>query len=181
MLVNEPAEYPEPDKDKASNQALLHQPEGTQSALPHSPPPSQWAILFCSLPGHICHLKWWLRKFFVDYMNIFYMYAELGNDEHAEMLLKLHDLPNPSVFETTSKLGGTGLILTVPTHAEITQKLCVLNDQSQTFPQVVSVGHNRVPHAWLLNTGPTGYDNKESDRCQLSGVAHIRVMNGLMN
>jgi hypothetical protein len=41
MLVNEPAEYPEPDKDKASNQALLHQPEGTQSPLPHSPPPSQ--------------------------------------------------------------------------------------------------------------------------------------------
>ena len=94
MLVNGLAEYPEPVQDEASNEALLHEPEGTQSTLPCAPP-YQWAVLFCALPGHVCHLKWWLTKFFAGHMNIFYMYAELGNDECTEMLLKLQDLPNP--------------------------------------------------------------------------------------
>jgi hypothetical protein len=54
MHVKEPTEYPEPDKDKASNAALLHEPESDKSALPCSPPP-QKAVLFCLLPGQVCH------------------------------------------------------------------------------------------------------------------------------
>jgi hypothetical protein len=32
-----------------------------------------------------------------------------------------------------------------------------------------------------LNTGPNGYDNRASDLHQLSGVAQMRVLHGLMN
>jgi len=57
MIAKEPAEYPEPDKDKASNEAHLYQPESNKSALPRAPPP-QKAVLLCPLPGRVCHLQW---------------------------------------------------------------------------------------------------------------------------
>jgi hypothetical protein len=181
MLVNEPAEYPEPDEDEASNEALLHEPESNQSALPRAPPPPQKAVLFCPLPGQVRHLKWWLTKFVADHLDIFYMYAEMGNDERTEMQLKFQDSPNPSVFVTTPKVGGTGLNLTAANHAVITQKFWVLNEQRQAFARVVRLGQNRVPHTWLLNTGPSGYDNRASDLHQLSGVAQMKVLHGLMS
>jgi len=180
MLVKEPAEYPEPDEDEASNEALLHKPESNQSPLPRAPPP-QKAVLFCPLPGQVRHLKWWLTKFFVDHLDIFYMYAEMGNDERTEMQLKFQDSPNPSVFVTTPKVGGTGLNLTAANHAVMTQKCLVLNEQRQAFAWVVRLGQNRVPNTWLLHTGLNGYDNRASNLHQLSGVAQMRVLKGLMN
>jgi len=181
MLVNESAEYPEPDEDEALNEALLHEPESLKSTLPCAPPPPQKAVLFCPLPGQVCHLKWWLTKFFADNLDIFYMFAEMGNDERTEMQLKFQDFPNPSVFVTTPKVGGTGLNLTAANHAVLTEKLWVLNEQCQAFARVVRLGQNRVPHTWLLDTGPNGYDNRASDLHQLSGVAQMRVLHGLMN
>jgi len=180
MLVKEPAEYPKPDEDEASNDALLHEPESNKCSLPSAPPP-QKAVLFCPLPGQVRHLKWWLTKFFADHLDIFYVYAEMGNDEDTEMQLKFQDSPNPSVFVTTPKVGGTGLNLTAANHAVITQKFWVLNEQRQAFARVVRLGQNRVPHTWLLNTGPNGYDNRASDLHQLSGVAQMRVLDGLRN
>jgi len=109
------------------------------------------------------------------------MYAEMGNDERTEMQLKFQDSPNPSVFVTTPKVGGTGLNLTAANHAVITQKFWVLNEQRQAFAQVVRLGQNRVPHTWLLNTGSNGYDTRASDLHQLSGVAQMRALHGLMN
>jgi hypothetical protein len=138
-------------------------------------------VLFCPLPGQVRHLKWWLTQFFADNLDIFYMFAEMGNDERTEMQLKFQDSPNPSVFVTTPKVGGTGLNLTAANHAVITQKFWVLNEQRQAFARVVRLGQNRVPHTWLLNTGPNGYDNRASDLHQLSGVAQMRVLHGLMN
>jgi hypothetical protein len=155
LLVNAPAEYPEPDEDEASNEALLHEPERYESALPCAPLP-QKAVLFCPLPGQVRHLKWWLTKFFGDHLDIFYMYAEMGNDERTEIQLKFEDSPNPSVFVTTPKVGGTGLNLTAANDAVITQNFWVLNEQRQAFARVVRLGQNRVPHTWLLNTGPGG-------------------------
>jgi hypothetical protein len=118
---------------------------------------------------------------FVDNADIFYMFAEMGNDEHTEMQLIFQDSPNPSVFVTTPQVGGTGLNLTAANHAVITQKFWVLNEQRQAFALVVQLGQNRVPHTWLLNTGPNGYDNRASDLHQLCGVAQMRVLHGLMN
>jgi hypothetical protein len=109
------------------------------------------------------------------------MYAEMGNDEHTEMQLKFQDSPNPSVFVTTPKVGGRGLNLTAANHAVTTQKFRVLNEQLQAFAQVLRLAQNRVPHTWLLNTGPNGHDNRASDLHQLSGVAQMRVLHGLMN
>jgi len=181
MLVNESAEYPEPDEDEVSNEALLHEPESHKSTLPCAPPPPQNAVLFCPLPGQVHHLKWWLTQFFVDNLNIFYMLAEMGNDERTEMQLKFQHSPNPSVFVTTPKVGGTGLNLTAANHAVITHKFWVLNEQCQAFARVVRLVQNTVPHTWLLNTGPNGYDNRASYLHQLSGVAQMRVLHGLTN
>jgi len=101
------------------------------------------------------------------------MHTELGNDERTDMQLKFHHSPNPSVFVTTLKVGGTGLNLTAANHVVITQEFWVLNEQWQAFAQVVRLGQNRVPHTWLLNTGPNGYDNRWSDVHRLSGVAQM--------
>jgi len=65
------------------------------------------------------------------------MYAEIGNHERAEMQLKIQDSPNPSVFISTPKLGGTGLNLTSANHAVITPKFWVFNEQRQAFARVV--------------------------------------------
>jgi len=109
------------------------------------------------------------------------MYAEMGNDEQTEMQLKFQDSWNPSVFVMTPKLGGTCLNLTAANIAVITQKFWVLNEQQQAFALVVWLGQNRVPHTLLLNTGPGGYDNRASDLQQLSGVAQMNVLHGLMS
>jgi hypothetical protein len=120
MLVKEPAEYPEPDQDDASSETLLPA-EGNENALPSAPPPQQ-VVLFCPLPGHVHYLKWWLTKFFGDNVDIFHMYAEMGNDERTEMQPKFQDSPNPSLFIITPKVGGIGLNVTAANHAVIPQK-----------------------------------------------------------
>jgi len=173
MLVKEPAKYPEPDQEDASREMFLPE-ERNKNPLPSAPPP-QMAVLFCPLLGHVCHLKWWLMKFFADNVDIFHMYAEMGNDGHTEMQLKFQDSRNPSVFITTPKVGGTGLNLTAANHAVITLKFRILNKQRQAFARVVQLGHNRVPHTGLLNTGPGGYDNRTSDVHKQCGVAQMRV------
>jgi len=94
---------------------------------------------------------------------------------------KFQDSPNPSVFVTTPKVGGTGLKLTAANHAVITQKFWVLNEQRQAYAQVVRLGQNRVPHTWLLNTGPNGYDYRARYLHQLFGVPQMRVLHCLMN
>jgi hypothetical protein len=104
-----------------------------------------------------------------------------AKNESREMQLKFQDSPNPCVFVTTRKLGGTGLNLSAANNAVITQRFWVLNEQRQAFARNVRLGQNSVPHTWLLNTGPNGYDNRASDLHQLSGVAQMRVLHGLMN
>jgi hypothetical protein len=125
MLVNESAEYPEPVQDKASNEALLHEAESLKRTLPCAPPPPQKVVQFCPLPGQFLHLKGWLTECFAYNLNRFYMFAQMGNDERTEMQLKFQDSPNPYVFVTTPKVGGTGLNLTAAIHAVITQKFWV--------------------------------------------------------
>jgi len=141
MLGNEPVQYPKSDEDEASNEVLLHKPESTKSALLHAPPP-QKAVLFCPLPGQVHHLKWWLTKYFADHLDIFYMYAKMGNDERTKMQPKFQDSRNPSVFVTAPKVGGTGQNLTAANHVVLTQKFWVLNEQRQAFARIVRLGQN---------------------------------------
>jgi len=180
MLVDEAAEYPKPDEDEASHEALLHKPGRYNSTFCPAPPP-QKVVLFCPRPGDVCHLKWWLRKSFTDSLDIFYMYVEMGNDERTETQLKFQYLPNPWVFVTTPTVGGTGLNLTAANHVVKTQKFWVLNEQYQAFARIVQLGQKRVPHTWLFNTGPYGDDNSASDLHQHSGVTQISVLHGLMS
>jgi hypothetical protein len=120
-------------------------------------------------------------KYFADHVDIFHMYAEMGNDEWTEMQLKFQDSRNPSAFVTTPKVGGIGLNHTSANHAVITQKFCILNEQRLAFARVVRLAQTMATHIWLLNTGPGGYDNRVSDLHQLSGVAQLNVPHGLMS
>jgi len=180
MLVNEPVEYPKPEHDDKSSEALLPEQDRNEHALPGGPPPEE-AVLFCPLPGRVPHLKCWQTKYFTYQVDIVHMYAEMGNDEHTEMQLKLPDSQNPSVFVTTTKVGGTGLDRFAGNHAVITQKLWVLNELWQEFRWVVQLGQNRVPHTWLLNAAPGGYNNCMSNLHQHSAVAQMRVLHILMS
>jgi hypothetical protein len=56
MLINAAAEYPIPDEDEASKEALQHKPECNLNTLPCAPLP-QKAVLFCPLPGQVHHLS----------------------------------------------------------------------------------------------------------------------------
>ena len=154
--------------------------DSNENALPGAPPP-QTAVPFSPPPGPVRHLKWWLTNYCADRVHIFHRDGEMGNDEHTEMRLKFQDSRYPSVFVTTPKVGGTGLNLTAANHAVITQKFWVLNEQQQAFPRVVQLGQNRVPHTWILITGPGGYDNCGSGLHQHSGVAQMKVLRGLMS
>ena len=180
MLFKEPAEYPKPDENNARNELPLHEPESIHSSLPSAPPPHK-GVLLCPLPSEVRNLKGWLTKCFPDHLDIVYMYADMGNDERSEMPLKFQDSPNPSVFVTRPKVSGTGLNLAAANNAVISQKFWVLNEQGQAFARVVQLGQNRVPHTWLLNTAPSGYDNRVSDLNQVSGVAQMKVLHGLMS
>jgi hypothetical protein len=97
------------------------------------------------------------------------------------MPLRFKPLPNPSVFVTTPKVGGTAWNLTAENHAVIPQMFRGLKEQRQAFALVVRLGQNTFPHTWLFNTEPAAYDNRASDLYQLSGVAQMRVLHGLMN
>jgi SNF2 family DNA or RNA helicase len=114
MVVKEPAKYPQQDQPDASRVRLL-QEETNESAPPSAPPP-QKALLFCPVSGQGHHLKWWLKNVFADHVDIFHMYAEMGNDERTEMQLKFQDSQNPSLFITTPNVGGTGINLTAACH-----------------------------------------------------------------
>jgi hypothetical protein len=132
MVVKEPDEYPEPDEDTSFSEVLLPEQIRLENALP-SVPTSHKAVLFRHPPGQVRHFKWWLTTYFVDHVDIFHMYAEMGNDEWTEMQLQIQDSRNPSVFVTTLKAGGTGQNLTAANHMVISQKFWVLNELWQAF------------------------------------------------
>jgi SNF2 family DNA or RNA helicase len=76
----------------------------------------------------------------VDHLDIFYMYAEMWNNECTEMGRKFQDLPNCSVFVTIRKMRGKGLNLTAGNDVVLTQKFRVFNEQWQEFARVVQLG-----------------------------------------
>jgi hypothetical protein len=172
MLVRQPAEYPPAELEKDFLEA---------KEFVLSDPPPQKVVLFCPLPGQVRHLQWWIQQYFGDYVDIFWMYTEMDSQERTNMQLRFQDSRNPSVFITTPKVSGTGLNLTAANHAVITQKFWVLNERRPAFARVVRFGQNRVPHTWLLNTGPDSYDDQVSELHQRTGVAEMRVLHGLIN
>jgi hypothetical protein len=115
--------HSEPDKDEALNEVLLCEPGCVQRIFPYAPPP-QKAVLFCPVSSQVHHLKWWLTKLFVDHLDIFYMFAEMGNDVPTEMQLKFLESSNPSVFVQSRTLGeeaaGLGMPASRYSHQETT-------------------------------------------------------------
>jgi hypothetical protein len=63
---------------------LLLEQKINENALPRAPPLHK-VVQFGSFPDQVHNLKWWLTKYFADHVDIFHMYAEMGNDERTEM------------------------------------------------------------------------------------------------
>jgi hypothetical protein len=124
-------------------------------------------------------LKWWLTKYFADHVDIFHLYAEMGDDEQTDMQLKFQDLRNLSAFVTIPKVDVTGQCLTAASDVVLTQKFWVLNEQQRAFARVVQLELNGAPYTWLLNTSPGGYDNRLNDLHQLSGVVELSAQHSL--
>jgi hypothetical protein len=91
---------------------------------------------------------WWLTIYFADHVDIFHMFAELGNDKRKEMQLIFQDPCNLSVFITTPKVGRRGQNPPAGNCAVITWKFWVQNEQQLAFSLVVWLGQNRVPNTW---------------------------------
>jgi len=144
IIINNPAEYPEPDPDNTSRGVFLPEQERHNNALRSTPFP-QKVVLLCPLLAQVQYLMRRLNNYFVDHVDIFHLHAEMGNDEHTEMQLTFQDSQNPSVFITSPNVGWTGLNLTAENHAVISQKFWVLNELQQAFAQVVHLEQNRVP------------------------------------
>jgi hypothetical protein len=89
-LLKEPAEYHKPDQDDPLREELLLAHQTHENSLSHEAP-AQKALLLCPLPAQVHRLKWWLTKYFDDRLDIFHMYAEMGNDEWTEIQLKFPD------------------------------------------------------------------------------------------
>jgi len=139
MLGKEPVEYPKPEEDKASNETLLHQPESYKSTLPRAPPPQQ-AVLFCPLPGQVRHLKYWLTKCFANQLDIFYMYAEMSNNERTKMQLKSLCVRNytPSGWDrprshSSKPWGNTAEVLGIEWAAPGICKGCLTGGKTQFY------------------------------------------------
>ena len=135
--------------------------------------------LLCSFAGQVCHKKWWLAKYFVDHMDIWYMYTEMGNYTCKEMQLKFQILPNHSASVTTPKVHGIALNLPAAHHVVVMQIIWLFTIQLQVFASIVWLGQNAVQHTWLLNMGPGYYDIHVSNLHRHSGVVHIPVLHHL--
>jgi hypothetical protein len=139
MLVREPRKYPEPEQDNESREALFPEQDRCKNAH-HSASPPQKAVLFYPLPDQVGHLKWLLTTIFADNVDIFQMYAEMGNDESTEMVLKFQESRNPAVFVTTPKVGGSSLYLTAANHAVRTEKFWVLMRSGRHMHELSGLG-----------------------------------------
>jgi len=179
-LVYYPEEYAKPDHNNALHDVLLLEQERHENAHP-STPPAQMVVLFCLLPGQVHHLNCCLTKYDADHVEWLQIFAEMGNDDHPEMPLNVHNSWNPSVFVTAPKFSRRGWILTAAKHVVVIQKFWVMNEHHQAFAWVVRQGQNQFPHRWLLNMGPGEYDNSVSELYHHCRVAQIRVLQNMLN
>jgi len=70
--------------------------------------PSRRGTSIHSLPGHGRQLKWWLTKYFAEYVDISHFYRDMGNDECPEMQHQFQHPRHSLVLESTPKLRGIG-------------------------------------------------------------------------
>ena len=159
---------------RASIPCLTPHDEQRESELP------QKAVMFCPLPGQVRHVAWWLRLSFAAVVTIT-MSSEDTTERRTELMNEFQHTSSCAVFVTTTKIGGTGLNLVAANHAVILQKPWVLNEQRQAFGRIVRLGQMRQPHCWLLNTGPSGYDDRVTELHTLRGTAQLLVLDGLMD
>jgi len=107
MVVNKPGGNPEHNKDIMSKEVLFQEQERNKNALRSGPPPHKGAI-FHVLSNEVHHSKWQLTKYFTYNVEIFHLYAEMGNNDHPAMHLRFLDALNLSQFVTAPNHSQTG-------------------------------------------------------------------------
>jgi len=148
-------------------------PQCTSSTTP--------GAIFVPHPHRIHYSKLQLTKCLVNHVDNFLMYVQIGNNECTNMQLQFEDSRNPTVFITSSQVGGVGHCLTAGNHTVISQKFWVLNGQLQAIAQLIGFGQITVPDTWLLNMGPGGGDIHGSDHHWPSSVAELWAQPSVSN
>jgi hypothetical protein len=180
LLGNKLKEYPKRYQGVASSGAFLLQQVSHEIAFPSGYSPQQVVLVYL-LPGQVWHLTRLLSNCFVNHVDIFHMYPEIGNDNHTDIQHNFLEAGTPSVIVTTPTADGTSLNLTASKCAITTQMFWVLNTQWQAFTYVVQSGQNSVAQTWSLNMGPGGDKNHTCDLHLHSGVAQMRILHCLMS
>jgi len=78
-------------------------------------------------------------------------------------------------------MGETGLDYSTANYQVTSETFWVINELWEAFTHVVRIGQHRVPHTWVLNTGPGDYDICMTELHRQSGVARMRDLHGLMS
>jgi hypothetical protein len=142
MLVNKPADHLQRDHNDEQQEELLLKPDKNYNALPIEPP-SQMVARFYPLHVKVYHLMWWLSKYFVNHVDIFLMYAEMGKNECTEIQITFQNVQNPMLLVTIPEVRGTGVNLTATKNAVITHMFWKWNEQHESFAKVVRLGQSR--------------------------------------
>jgi len=130
MLVNTATHYSKPDQDHVTQAALLVAKKVIKNAFPTMPPQQQAVV--CSAHSIKVHLlKLWWTKYFVDHVDWFFIYAEMGKTNWTEMHPKFEESLIPSIFITTCTVDRTDKDLSPACHDVITTLRWVLNKQLQ--------------------------------------------------
>jgi hypothetical protein len=137
-------------------------------------------VIFCGLPGQVRHTLWWFKTFFPK-IPAFTLLMGSTAEERSDTQQRFADVQEPAIMITTPQIGGVGLNLVAANHVVVAQKVWVVNEQRQAIGRIVRLGQMRQPYAWILHTGPGGFDDRARELQMLGGIGEMRVLHGLMD
>jgi len=117
---------------------------------------------------------------FIVNVNIFYLSAEIGNNDYVEMQLKFQNCPNSSALVYISIGDGIGIELTAAKYTAITQLFLITDYLGYGNMHIIMRGQNWNPQSQRVNTNSSKYDIKESHLNEYSAVVKVNILYVMM-
>ena len=174
LLYDQPGAPPLPPPPSPSDAAEMQNTSVSTSKMPNK------VVIFCGLPGQVRHTLWWFKTFFPK-IPAFTLLMGSTAEERSDTQQRFADVQEPAIMITTPQIGGVGLNLVAANHVVVAQKVWVVNEQRQAIGRIVRLGQMRQPYAWILHTGPGGFDDRARELQMLGGIGEMRVLHGLMD
>ncbi|KAF8523045.1 SNF2 family N-terminal domain-containing protein [Trichophaea hybrida] len=175
LLLGQPGAPRLPPPPSLSDTAELHNTTAASTfRIPNK------VVIFCGLPGQVRHTFWWFKTFFPDFPTFTLLMGSTA-EERSDAQQQFADIQEPAIMITTPQIGGFGLNLVAANHVVVSQKVWAVNEQRQAIGRIVRLGQMRQPYAWILHTGPGGFDDRAKELQMQGGIREMRVLHGLMN